>query len=141
MRDAAVQLFRHPARAFHNRVQIIANAVGFQAKFLGSVHQMEHFGRPQHGLRRDTAPIEANPTHVFALYDGNFQTQLAGPNGGNITARPCSYHDDIKGFSSHFATAPNLLNVKLSDTDCAKCHPLKSHICGIADMRQVRPGM
>ena len=40
--DARRELLGHTARAFHHRVQVVADIVGLEAKILGPLHQVEH---------------------------------------------------------------------------------------------------
>jgi len=54
-------------------VQIIADAICLEAKFLGAVHQMKHFRAAQHGFGRDAAPVQTNAAHVFAFNNRDIQ--------------------------------------------------------------------
>ncbi len=106
MADPARELLGHTAAAFDDGIQIIADVLCAQAKFLGPVHQVKHFGRAQHGFGRDTAPVKADATQMLALNADNLQTQLSSPNGGNITARSGTNHNHIIGFCGHHCSPP-----------------------------------
>ena len=101
MTDAARQLTGNFARPFHHRVQIIVDAIRLKAEFLGTLHQMEHFGGPQHRLGRDTSPIQTDTAQVFAFDDGNFHAQLRATDGCNIAPRTSPDDNKIKGLCSH----------------------------------------
>ena len=101
MANATRKLLGHPARACHHRIQIIGNPGGRQTKFLGAVHQMEHFGRPQHGFGRDTAPVQANAAQIFTFDNRNFQPQLRSAHRRHIAARSCPDYDHVKVLGRH----------------------------------------
>ena len=47
-------------------------------------------------LRRNAAPDEARPAKRFLfLHDGHGQTELSGPDGGDVAARSGADHDDV----------------------------------------------
>ena len=94
--DAGVELFRDAARAFHHGVDVIADPVGLKPEFLGPVHQVKDFGRPQQRLRRDAAPVQANAAQMFALNDCGLQPQLRRADRRDIAPRPRADHDHIK---------------------------------------------
>ena len=99
--NAARQLRSHAARAFHDGGQIIVDATCRQTEFFCAVHQVEHLCRAQQCLGRDTAPVQADAAEMLAFDDGHLLAQLSGPNGCNITARPCANHDCIITLSCH----------------------------------------
>jgi hypothetical protein len=99
--DAAVELLGHPARPLHHGVEVIADAVGRQAEFLGAVHQVEDLGRAQHRLRRDAAPVEADAAHVLALDDRDRKAELRGADGGDIAAGARADHDHVECPGGH----------------------------------------
>mmetsp|Transcript_18096 Transcript_18096/g.27986 ORF Transcript_18096/g.27986 Transcript_18096/m.27986 type:complete len:524 (-) Transcript_18096:5060-6631(-) len=102
MTDAAGQLSRHRAGAFDDSVQIIVDAIRFQAKFLGAVHQVKHFGRAQHRLGWDTAPVQADAAKIFTLDHGHAQAKLCGADRGHIAPGTRPNHHYVKRFRCHF---------------------------------------
>ncbi len=99
------KLLGHPARPLHHRVEVIADALGLQPELLGAVHQVEDLGGPQHRLRRDAAPVEADAAHVLALDDAGLQAKLRCANGGDIPARARPDHDDVEGPGCHWLSS------------------------------------
>ena len=101
MADATVQLFGHPARAFHHCVQIIGHARRAQPIVFGVIHQVKHLRRPQHRFGRDTAPVQTDPAHMFAFHDGDLLAKLRRPDRRHIAPRTCTDHNHIKAFRGH----------------------------------------
>ena len=101
MADARGELLGHPARAFHDGIQIVGDIVGAEAEFLGPVHQVEHFGGAQHRLGRDAAPVEADAAQILALDNHDLEAQLRGADRCDISPRPRADHDQVKCFGRH----------------------------------------
>ena len=94
--DAAGQLLGDAARPLHDRIQVIADAVGLQPEFFGAMHQVVHLGGPQHGLGRDAAPVQADAAQMLAFDTGHLEAQLRAPDRGHIAARPCADHHQVE---------------------------------------------
>ena len=72
--------------ALHGDGVIGAEVVEGQAKLIGPMQVGYDFCVFQQGLGRNATPVEAYPAESFSLDDAGSQTQLAGPDAGNIAA-------------------------------------------------------
>ena len=104
MRHASVQLLSNAARAGHNSIQIIINILRQQAKFFGALHQMINFRRAQHRFGWNTAPVEADATHMLAFHNNGFQSQLRCTNSSHVATGPRTNNDHIICIVSHHRT-------------------------------------
>ena len=108
--DAARQLPCDLARAFDHGVQIIADIVRLEPEFLGAVHQVEHFGRAQHRLCRDAAPVEADAAEMLAFDHAGAQPQLGRANCRHIATGAGANHHHVKGFRCHVTVLAKLVS-------------------------------
>ena len=99
--DPAGELLGHPARAFHHRVEIVADLLRRQPEFLGPLHQVEHFCRAQQRLGRDATPVEADAAQMLAFDHRGLQPQLRGPDSGHVAPGARAHHDHIIGCPGH----------------------------------------
>ena len=127
MANATRKLLCHPTRAGHDSIQIVGDALHRQAKLLGAVHQMEHFGRAQQGLGRDAAPVQADAAQILALDDRHLLAELRGTNGRHIAARPRANHHNIKALACHLSLPQKSslpLNYLIQPSNNPAAHPL-----------------
>ncbi len=94
--DARRKLRRHAARALDDGFHVKLGLDRFQAKLVGGLHQVEDFRGTQERLGRDTAPIEADAAQRLALDNRGLQPKLAGPDRGDIAARPGTDDDEVE---------------------------------------------
>ncbi len=70
-------------------------SVNLHAVICSMVHIIKNLGTLQQCLGGDAAPIQANAAQFGFLYHSRFQSELAGPDGSNITSRATAYNDKI----------------------------------------------
>ncbi len=96
------EAFGHPATALDNARKIDLNPGYLDAEFGRGLDQLQHFGAAQKGFGGNAAPVQANSTKIFFFYNGSFQTELGGTDGGDISAGPASNDDDVKIHTRRF---------------------------------------
>ena len=66
------------------------------APFLRVLHDLERVRVLEQRLGRNAAPYQARPAErLLLLDDRDRETELRGPDGGDVAARPCADHDDV----------------------------------------------
>ena len=84
--DALVHPVGDRAAARDHAAKIGLGARHFDAIISGVVDVFKDVRAFQKGFCRDAAPVEADAAEAFALDDGHFEFQLAGADGGDISA-------------------------------------------------------
>jgi hypothetical protein len=64
---------------------------------------VSHLGILEQGLGRDTTDIQTHATHPLFVDDRDLLLQLCSANGGNVSRRSRTDHNDIKIFSHYFS--------------------------------------
>ena len=67
------------------------------ARVLDGAHRL---CRLEQRLRRDAAPVQANPARALALDTGGLEAELRATNGGHVTAGACAEDDGSTGLPS-----------------------------------------
>src|SRR5579885_1779359 len=65
----------------------------------------------QHGLRGDTADVQAGASQILLFNDGGLRAQLRSANGGNIAARTRANYNDIIMCVCHYMYSPTKISV------------------------------
>ena len=94
--NAGGETLGHIAAAFNCDAEIKLEIVERDAKFSGALAQsVSQFGIFEEGLGRHTAHVQADAAKPLLFNHGDFQAQLRGANGTDITARPGADDYDI----------------------------------------------
>src|SRR5262249_23958004 len=101
-----IEAFRHRARTLDDGARIEAEVVSLKAIVLGVLHVVEDLGRAQQRLGRDAAPVETDTAKIRALDDLSLETELRGPDRGDVAAGAGTDDDDVEIRVSHVSFSP-----------------------------------
>ena len=89
---AGVQPLRHLSGALHDLLDVDGHVADRQAEVASVLDQVVDLAGAQQGLRRDAAPVEADPAEVLTLDERDREAELPRPDRSRIPARPSADH-------------------------------------------------